>query len=174
MDSQQVLYLINLSKKIVEDGALLERKSIVLDNPLSERYPLLSEEDDNYSFFVEVYQSPKNLLKISLHFQEDGANYGLLRVDYGVGGRHKNPEVCNEHVPEIYKPYQGQWIDTPHIHFAVEGYRQLAWVIPLEADDFPVKFIEQSSEISSAFVAFFKRINVTTTLKITTQTDAFL
>jgi hypothetical protein len=174
MDSQKAQYLIDLPKKIVEYGTLLERKSIVLSTPFNERYSILSEEDNNYSFFVEVYQSSKNLLKITLHFQEDGANYGLLRIDYGGGGRHKNPEVCNANVPEVCKPYRGQWIDTPHIHFAVEGYRQLAWAIPLGADEFPVKFIEQDTDITPAFSAFLKRINVTTVLMITKQTDAFL
>lgn len=124
MNYKRVQYLIDLPKKVVEGSTLLDQKSILLRSPFQERYPLLSEEDQDFSFFVEVFQSSKNLLKVTFHFQEDNANYGLLRVDYG--GRHKNPEVINEYVPETCRPYCGQWLDTPHVHFAVEGYKPLA------------------------------------------------
>jgi hypothetical protein len=156
----------------VEGSSLLDRKSISLRSPFQERYPLLSEEDQDYSFFVEVYQSSKNLLKVTFHFQEDNANYGLLRVDYG--GRHRNPEMANEHVPEVCLPYCGQWLDTPHIHFAVPGYRPLAWAVPLETDGFAVRSIRSFSEISDALSAFFTRINVQTQITVVVQTDAFL
>lgn len=50
----------------------------------------------------------------------------------------------------------------------------MQWAIPLVEDDFAVKDINSSTEISSALSAFFKRINVQTQLVITVQMDAFL
>ena len=35
------------------------------------RYDLVSDDDDEFSFLWEISQSPKNNLRISLHFQED-------------------------------------------------------------------------------------------------------
>lgn len=172
LDAQQIDYLINLPKKVVEANTLLSQKSISLRSPFQERYALLSEEDSDFSFLIEVSQSNKNLLKITFHFQEDNANYGLLRVDYG--GRHKNPETINEHVPEVCLPYCGQLLNMPHIHFAVPGYRPLAWAVPLEVDSFAVKTIRSSSEISDALSVFFSRINVQTQIMVSVQTDAFL
>ena len=172
MNYQQSQYLIRLPKKIIERDQAVVHKHIVFKVPFVEHYELLSEEDRDYSFLVEVYQSGKNLLKISLHCQEDSTNYGLLRVDYGQ--RHQNPTTINEHVPEACHPYAGQWINTGHIHFAVEGYRSLAWAVPLEADEFPIKEITSVTEISEAFSSFFKRINVETTLAITVIDEAFL
>lgn len=172
LDAQQIAYLINLPKNIVESSTLLEQKSILLRSPFQERYPLLSQEDQDSSFFVEVYQSSKNLLKVTFHFQEDNASYGLLRVDYG--GRHKNPETANEHVPEVFLPYCGQLLDVPHIHYAVPSYGPLKWAVPLEKDGFAVESISSSSEISDALSAFFIRINVQTQITVVVQTDAFL
>lgn len=172
MTAQQAQYLISLPKKIVENATLLDHKSILMKVPFQQRYELLSEEDQNYLFLVEVFQSGKNFLKIYFHYQEDNTKYGLLRVDYNA--RHKNPEIMNEHVPEICRPYCGQYLDTGHIHLMVEGYRPLAWAIPLTADTFPVKDIRSMIEIPDALSAFFNRINVQTHLNITVLMDAFL
>ena len=172
MNYQQSQYLIQLPKKIIEHNQVLTHKDIVFKVPFAERYELLSEEDKDYSFLIKVYQSGKNLLKISLHCQEDSTNYGLLRVDYGQ--RHLNPMTINEHVPDICHPYTGQWITTGHIHIAVEGYPSLAWAVPLEVDTFPIKEIASVTEISEAFSSFFKRINVKTTLAIAVVDEAFL
>nr|WKN38173.1 hypothetical protein K4G66_05600 [Tunicatimonas sp. TK19036] len=171
MNSHQVQYLIDLPKKIIDNNVLLEQKTILLKAPFQQRYPLFSEEDDTFSFFVEVFQSSKNLLKVTFHFQEDNANYGLLRVDYG--GRHKNPEIANEFVPKSFHPYCGQWLSEPHIHYSIEGYKPLAWAIPLEEDSFLVKTINSTTEISKALSTFFKKINLLTELIITVQTDVF-
>ena len=171
LDSQQITYLIDLPKKVVEGNTLLNQKSILLKAPFQERYSLLSEENDDFLFLIELWQSGKNLLKVTFHFQEDSANYGLLRLDYG--GRHRNPETINEYVPEAYLPYAGQWLQEPHIHATVPGYRPLAWAMPLADDSFAVKNIRSSLEISDALSAFFSRINVQTQLLVTVQTDAF-
>ena len=89
--AEHAQHLISLPKKMIEkDGSksiFLESKSIQFKRPLSERYYLLSEEDNDFSFFLETHQSTKNAAKFTLHCQEDGINYGILRVDYH--GRHK-------------------------------------------------------------------------------------
>lgn len=172
MNYEQSQYLIQLPKRVIEYDQPLMQKDIVFEVPFEERYELLSEEDKEYSFLVKVYQSGKNLLKISLHCQEDSTNYGLLRIDYGQ--RHQNPAIINEHVPDVCYPYAGQWITTGHLHIAVEGFSSLAWAVPLEEDEFPVKKITSVTEISEALLSFFKRINVKTVLNITVVEEAFL
>lgn len=78
LDTQQIAYLIDLPKKVVENGTPLDQKSILLKLSFQERYSLLSEEDQDFLFLIDLWQSGKNLLKVTFHFQEDNANYGLL------------------------------------------------------------------------------------------------
>src|SRR5690606_20877894 len=134
--------------------------------PFKGRFYLISEDDDEFSFFLDVWQSPKRTVKFSLHCQEDTANYGLLRIDYNGG--HKNPEVANEHVPDAFRPYTGLWLDqySGHIHYVVDGYKPLAWAIPLEIDSFPIKSVASFADFSNAFEAFCSSINVETNITL--------
>ena len=169
--SAQAKYLIELPKKLVEDDILLDNKVVSAREPFQERFYLMSETDDEFSFFIQVKQSAKRAVKVSLHCQEDNAEYGILRIDYN--GRHKNPEIANEHVPASFRPFTAQWLDqySGHIHYVVDGYRPLAWAIPLELDVFPVKKVDAFSDISTAFTEFCKTVNVQTA--ITMQENLF-
>lgn len=171
--AEQATYLIDLPKMFVKDDEILKRIELNPKNPFVDRFNLLSEEDDQYSFLLVANQSKKRLIKFTLFLMEDGANLGLLRVDYS--GRHKNPEITNEHVPESFKPYTGKWLDdySGHIHYVVDGFAPLQWAIPLEFDNFPVKQITTFADITVSFTAFCKMINVKTKLDINTQTNAF-
>ena len=137
--------------------------------PIDDRLYLASREEEDLSFFLEISQSAKRLLKLTLHFQEKDASIGLLRVDFN--GRHRNPEIANDRVPSAFQPFAGQWIEESHIHYFVEGYKQLSWAIPLKVDDsFPIKKFDEISEIGSVIVEFGRRINLQTEITTTIQT----
>ena len=164
-------YLINLPKKLIENDILLEEKLIQPQNPFKARFYLASEQEEDYSFFLDVKQSAKQTLKFTLHCQENSGDYGLLRVDFN--GRHKNPEIANENVPAAFVPYTGMWLDDypGHIHYIVNGYKPLVWAIPLEIDPFPVKQVTTFTDITAAFAAFCKVVNVQTKLLVFTQSN---
>ncbi|MBI5747739.1 MAG: hypothetical protein HZA00_01350 [Nitrospinae bacterium] len=107
-------------------------------------------------------------MKMTLHFQEEDASIGLLRVDFN--GRHPNPEIANDKVPDIFKSFAGQWLEESHIHYFVEGYKPLAWAIPLKADNtFSVKDFSNTSEFGNILQVFGNKINLKTVLEIKFQ-----
>ncbi|HND46088.1 MAG TPA: hypothetical protein PLC61_06810 [Chitinophagales bacterium] len=147
--------LINLPKHI-EGGTMSfdlkdEKTRLILTNP----------DEPEYSFLFEVTSHKKITFKISLHNQEDNTKEGLMRVDYKGG--HKNPEGVNIYVPEIVKPYVGYFFQNePHIHIYVEGFKDLAWAVPLSAYNFPVLDVNNTDDFRSAINAFAKEINIVT------------
>jgi hypothetical protein len=97
--------------------------------------------------------------KISFHSQENNTKEGLIRVDYKGG--HQNPESITEFVPENVKPYAGHFFQNePHIHLYVEGFKDLAWTVPLTVYDFPVLDINNNDDFINAIKAFTKEINL--------------
>jgi len=172
--SKQALYLIDLPKKIVENELVVPSKLIVQDVPFAVRINLLSEQDDEYSFLLEVSQSKRKSLKLTLHLQENEAHYGLVRIDFN--GRHKNPEIATENLPLEFVPFAAAWLDEfpGHIHYVVDGYKPLAWAIPLEKDPFPIKEIQTFDDITNAFLAFCRRINIQTKITVREQKQIFI
>jgi len=166
---QQSQYLLDLPKHIVEDNNYVDRKSYTPTFPIDDRIYLASKVDEEFSFFLAIWQSSKQQIKITLHFQEADASIPLLRVDFN--GRHKNPETANDNVPDIFKSYSGRLLEESHIHYFVEGYKPLAWAIPLKVDDFPIKDFADTSQVGSIIQAFCTRINLKTQLMITIQTS---
>lgn len=165
---EQADYLLTLSKHIIEGEEVLERKKYTPSFPINDRIYMISKEDDEFSFFLEINQSSKQKLKLTLHLQEEDASIGLLRVDFN--GRHFNPEIANDKVPDIFKPFAGQWLEESHIHYFVYGYRPLAWAIPLKADNtFSVKDFTGTSEFGNVLQAFGNKINLKTILCISIQ-----
>ena len=126
---------------------------------------LLAEDDETF-FLLVVKQGKKRALKLSLHHQEHEAHIALLRVDYSGG--HQNPSTWTNAVPEKFHPYVAKWFgfDEPHIHYYVEGYKTLAWALPLINDNFPVKQISEGDDIGDAIRAFGRAIALQTNLLV--------
>ena len=169
--NEQAKYLLSLPKKIFKEEELLSTITIEQRFPFWERFELLSDKDDEYSFLWEIRQSAKNTLRISLHVQENDSKTGLMRVDYNGG--HRNPETINEFVPEKFHPYVGKEFSNTehHVHYHVQGYKTLAWAIPLINDDFEVKSIENedfNNSLANIVVLFAKTINIETVITINT------
>ena len=168
--NEQADYLLRLPKKIInKKGDLLPQITISQKFPFSERFELLSEKDDEFSFLWQIKQSSKNTLQISLHFQEDDSKIGLIRIDYS--GAHTNPQTITENVPEKFHLYIGTQIMQSHIHYYVQGYPTLAWAIPLSDDEFEIKEINENdfyATLGNVIKAFAKTINIETEIKVET------
>lgn len=162
-------YLIGLDKYIVENGEPSESFLLKIEYPMNFRLLLSSPDDLDQNLLIDIKESEKKALKISLHHQDNSTQNGLLRVDYSA--RHLNPAEINENVPEKFKPFVGQWLDNypGHIHYVVDGYKPLAWAIPLEVDDFPVKELNDKKDYAETLDAFFKKINLKTNIQYNHQ-----
>jgi hypothetical protein len=160
--NEEANYLLKLPKKIYENDEVIENKIIQTGTSFIIRHTLISLEDPDFQFLLDVKQGNKNNLKFDLHFQENESIIGLLRVDYN--GQHQNPETANEFVPSFIRPHIGKWFEYSdhHIHYYIQGYKQLAWAVPLIDDDFPIKEITDFNSIKKAFEEFLKRTNIIT------------
>lgn len=169
ISNEQAAALLQLKKKIILNDEVKDRISIQQTCPMNLRYDLVSDDDDEFSFLWEISQSSKNNLRISLHFQEDDSKMGLLRVDYNSG--HHNPEIAKDDLPELFKPYIGKWFtnEESHVHYHVNGYKSLAWAVPIEATNVQTKEIK-NDEINENFVnaimEFAKMVNIETVIMI--------
>lgn len=156
MFSNELAYkLINLPKMIVGGET-----TINISNEKN-RITLINHDEPEYEFILEISSHRKITFKISLHHQENNTKEGLIRVDFKGG--HKNPETITEFVPENVKKYLGYFFQNePHIHIYVEGYKNLAWAIPLKDYNFPVLDIKNTDDFIVAINAFTKEINIVT------------
>ena len=171
ISNEQSEYLIQLKKKVLQNDVALEQLTINQEFPMHLRFELISEEDDDFSFLWEITQSSKNDIRISLHFQEDESKIGLFRVDYNSG--HRNPETASDKLPQRFLPFVGKWFsnDESHVHYHVEGYKPLAWAVPIEDSEMTTKEIADTNtneKLSSAIQEFAKIINLETVLTINT------
>lgn len=162
-------YLIGLEKYIVQNGEIANTFLMDIQFPMSIRLTLSAPEDLDQNLLVNIKESEKKSLKISLHHQDNSTQNGLLRVDFN--GRHFNPVDISETVPETFRPFAGQWLDNyaGHIHYVVNGYKPLAWAIPLEVDDFTVKEINSREDYIRTLNAFFQKINLKTVITFNHQ-----
>lgn len=137
---------------------------IDLSKPKQRLYLVLHDAPkEKITLFLEITESAKRRYKISLHFQENNSNTGLLRVDFG--GRHRNPSEITSNVPVLLQSFVDQWLDTPHIHFNVEGFPTLVWALPLTAyPEFVTKEINSSNDFKQAILNFASEINLVNTL----------
>ena len=164
LTNQEADDLIALPKQIIVGGNALGATMLRLPGGQA-KYRLRSDQDEDLSFLMEITQAtkgPNKGLKMSLHFQEDDEKIGLLRVDYF--GQHQNPSEVTAHLPADLIPYAGMWFryEDHHIHRYVQGYKNLAWAIPLENDDFPYKQVTARKEVYPVAQAFGARINLQT------------
>jgi hypothetical protein len=155
-------YLLELDKYVVVNGNTVEKYFLDIQYPMSFRLTLSTLDDLDQNLLVDIKESERKSLKINLHHQDNGTQNGLLRVDYN--SRHLNPVGILDSVPEKFRPFAGQWLDDypAHIHYVVDGYKPLAWAIPLELDDFPVKELNSSQDYVKTLKAFFHKINLRT------------
>lgn len=162
-------YLIGLDKYIVENGKLADAYLLDIQFPMSFRLTLTTPDDLDQNLLVDIKESEKKSLKISLHHQDNSTQNGVLRVDYN--GRHLNPVDIIPTLPEVFRPFAGQWLDNcaGHIHYVVNGYKPLAWAIPLEIDEFPVKELNGREDYSRTLSAFFQKINLKTNVTFNHQ-----
>ncbi len=166
----QADYLLKLPKKVVQNDTLLNKLTIDQKFPFDARFELVSEKDDEFTFLWEIQQSKKNSIRISFHHQENDSKTGLLRVDYNSG--HKNPEFVSEYVPEKFHQFAGKYFNNKehHIHYHVQGYKSLAWAIPLTIDEFEIKELENELDFNSTFAnileVFAKAVNIETEISV--------
>lgn len=171
ISNEQSEYLIQLKKKVLQNDVALEQLTINQEFPMHLRFELISEEDDDFSFLWEITQSAKNAVRISLHFQEDESKIGLFRVDYNSG--HRNPETVSDTLPQRFLPFVGKWFsnEESHVHYHVEGYKPLAWAIPIRDSEMTTGEIagsDTNAKLSAAIQEFAKIINLETTLTTNT------
>lgn len=169
ISNEQAEYLIHLKKKVLQNDNVLDNLTINQSFPFNLRFELVSDENNEFSFLWEITQSTKNTIRISLHFQEDESKIGLVRVDYNSG--HQNPEKMIESLPEKFIPYVGKCLSKSHVHYHVDGYKTLAWAIPIEKSEMPIKeFTENDNnqKFASVIQEFAKIINLETVLTINT------
>lgn len=162
----QVNDLIELEKQVFHNDTLLTTFGIDGAAPVRERILLKNEVEDDWIFLWNIEQSSKNLLKLTLHLQENQNYVPLIRIDFN--GIHENPPIANENVPADLADFADKRFEynTPHIHIFVEGYKPLAWARPLNTDQFPIKEITTQTDIYNSIVAFGKIINLSTNLTI--------
>lgn len=137
-----VKQLLDIPKVIINKDQRMS--SFVIDFAKSNDYRLYMVTadaiDTKPQFMLRIWVSSKSRTKISLHTQDGETNCCLIRLDYN-GAHHTNPQLGNETLPDIFKPYIGKVISPDHVHYHVEGYQSGAWAIPLDDDDFPVKHV---------------------------------
>lgn len=160
LTNEEAVYLLGL-KKVLEND-----KDIIIESRKT-RLNLVASEDKNWRFWVEMTRNDKIILKTSIHHLETNHYTGLLRVDYK--GSHKNPDIITDKVPQEALPYAGAYITEPHIHIYVEGYKPLAWAIPLSDYDFEVKTLDNLHDANQLLVKFAEKINLDISQKINTK-----
>ena len=160
LTNQEAKYLLGLDKNLLIPDQIvdLRRKSNTLE--------LISYQDSDYSFRLDITSNQKIILKTSIHHMESKSFIGLMRIDF-KGGHHNPPEINNS-LPDFLKPYADKWFkpDEPHIHFYVEGYRPLAWAMPLADTDFPVKDIIHQADLNDLITNFADKINLKSKINI--------
>jgi len=168
LSNEDADYLLKLPKKVFRNDTMLDEVFIQQVFGMKVRHVLASEEDDEFTFLWEITQSAKNLVRVSLHYQDNDTKIGLLRVDFNSG--HKNPENVNEFVPGKFIPYAGKdfLIQGHHIHYHVQGYSSLAWAVPLSEDEFEIKELNDGANFNVDFgkiiILFAKTINLQTNI----------
>jgi|SRR6185437_5448709 len=162
-------YLLKIPKKVKLKGILEDQIEFQTNLPIQSYFILTSPEESEFSFLYDINQSSKNHFKLSLYLMCEDTKVGLLRVDYN--GQHINPEGLIDTLPEKFHKYAGKFFeyDEPHIHYNVDGYKNLVWALPLENDLFEVKSLNNQNDVVSAILHFNKLINLETKFLTGTQ-----
>lgn len=118
--NQEAEYLLDLEKVLVNPYQTIDLKN------RKNRIELISNQDSDCAFWIEITTNQKIILKTSIHHLESNSHIGLLRIDFKGG--HHNPENIKDTLPEFLKRYADKWFQPtePHMHIYVEGYKPLA------------------------------------------------
>lgn len=95
--NEQAQLLIGIEKKILIDNSPVDSVTLQQEFPIDIRYHLIDSAEGNFEFLWRISQSAKNVIKLSLHVQDEDSNIGLLRIDYN--GPHQNPQIAKEDLP---------------------------------------------------------------------------
>lgn len=160
LTNKEAKYLLELEKVLNDPNQTVDLSK------KKNRLELISHEDSDYQFWVEITTNQKIILKTSIHHLESNSYVGLLRIDYK--GSHHNPTNILPTLPDFLVPYADKWFEPneSHMHIYVEGYKNLAWAIPLDDIDFPVKDINQPSDLSDLIINFARQINLKSLINI--------
>lgn len=160
LTNEEAEYLLGLDKSLSDPNQVVDL------GIKKNRLELLSHEDTEHQFWVEITSNQKIILKTSIHHLESNSFIGLLRIDF-KGGHHNPPTIKNT-LPEYLHPYADKWFEPTeaHMHVFVEGYKPLAWAIPLAVTDFPIKDISNTSDLNDLIVNFAKKINLTSKINL--------
>ena len=160
LTNQEAEYLLELDKVLSNPNQTIDLSK------KKNRLELVSHADSDYNFWVEITTNQKIILKTSIHHLESNSHIGLLRIDYKGG--HHNPSDIKSTLPEFLIPYADKWFEPTeaHMHIYVEGYKPLAWAIPLSDIDFPVKDIVEPSDLSNLIINFARKINLKSLINI--------
>ncbi len=160
LTNQEAKYLLSLEKVLSDPNQTIDLSQ------KKNRLKLISHQDSDYQFWVEITTNQKIILKTSIHHLESNSYIGLLRVDFK--GAHNNPTDILPTLPSFLAPYADKWFEPtePHMHIYVEGYKPLAWAIPLADIDFPVKDITHHSDLSDLIFNFARKINLKSLINI--------
>ncbi len=96
--------LIALPKLVYLDEAGQHAFLFSNNVPLQRKLDLISE-DSQYQFQLDINQSRKYSVKLSVHHQESESNIGLVRLDFF--GTHTNPVELTDKVPSIFHEFAG-------------------------------------------------------------------
>ena len=160
LTNQEAKYLLDLEKVLINPNQTVDLSK------KKNRLELISHQDSDYEFWVEITTNQKIILKTSIHNLESNSYVGLLRIDYRGG--HHNPANILPTLPNFLKPYADKWFKPTesHMHLYVEGYKPLAWAIPLTDINFPVKEITQPADLSGLIFNFAREINLKSLINI--------
>ncbi len=163
LSNQEVRNLLNLPK-------ILKDKDFVVDlRKKKNRIELISDNEVKQEFAVEITTNDKILLKTTIHHFEKTDHIGLLRIDFK--GTHQNPNYVTENLPPFLLKYLNKFF-TPeehHLHIYFEGYKPLAWAIPLKDINFPILNLENKMDVSDLLHIFAEKINIKTQIKVITS-----
>ena len=169
MTVEECNYLLSLPKYLIFNRSVKEELVINLSYPIDLNYKLNTPDDQNQQLIITIWESDKRHFKATLHHHNGRTNEGLIRIDYK--GRHVNPAEVIDSLPDIYRPLAGKTLmaDEAHIHYVVDGYKPLAWALPIEMTDYPIKKLVSREDYASTIEHFFRLINVRTKVVFNNQ-----